>query len=158
MKKLVWSIVLVVFVSCAPAPPKMYTFDKSTVAKKNYDEVWGKTIKFLSDKNVSIKAIDKNTGIISGEYEYTFDYDKVDECDCGYISRLHGNFDTKSPVNITITKVDDNNTKIVINFKPKLSKDYFDVSPNSNAAPVKSNTNCNSTGNFEKQLIDELKK
>lgn len=52
--------------ACATAP-QTYTFDKARVVPESKDVVWERVVEFFAMNNLSIKTIEKDSGIIAAE-------------------------------------------------------------------------------------------
>lgn len=52
--------------SCATAP-EVYDFPKSRVVPEGKDAVWERVVEFFAANNLSIKTIEKDSGIVAAE-------------------------------------------------------------------------------------------
>lgn len=145
-------------------PPQVYNYDKEKIFPKPYDEVWQKAIEWFGTKGTPVKNLDKASGFISTEYQLsTDDLDSKSLnylCDCGksgysgiigsVIENANGNF------NIIVTKVDEQNTKVIINTFYKA--DLYSRAAGEASETYQRKINCNSTGHLEKEFMNYLGK
>lgn len=159
MKALAVVCVLLVgmlLVGCsAYKPPRQYDFEKERVINKPFDDVWGKVIEWFATRGTPIKTIDKSSGLLSTDYNLSFDANASSYTDCGeggqaalYTQKLenvNGNF------NVLIKKVDETSTKITVNTFFSADGNVYNAYNNIVSTSKK---NCNSTGVLEKKLIE----
>jgi hypothetical protein len=77
-KALIWVALALIITGCASAPAS-YTFSNSQSFSRSYDEVWEDLVRFFASRNIQIKNIAKDSGVIYAEstrYEQDF-------ADCG---------------------------------------------------------------------------
>jgi hypothetical protein len=122
MKKLTLILAILVFSSCATVPPGIFTFESSKMYNKNFDVVWEKIIALFAEKNISIKTLEKSSGIVVAE-DTSVPFNRVpgstkiesNFCDCGapggfnYYRELQGRF------NVFVRKVGTEQTSVQIN-------------------------------------------
>lgn len=146
-------------------PPKTYNVVNETTISKSFDVVWEKTIEWFATHNTPIKIMDKNSGLITTDYNLTVEM-AGNYMDCGeggsaYYVFASSNQKLENPMgnfNVLIKKVDENNTKATINvFFSCLLNTYtsttYGTSPSSSEK-----INCNSKGVLERQIIEYLNK
>src|SRR3972149_2690182 len=78
MKILNW-VLIVMLASCATAPAT-YNYEKSKSYSRTYDQIWEDVIGFFASRNIQIKTIEKDSGVIYAETN------RFDEklADCGH--------------------------------------------------------------------------
>jgi hypothetical protein len=78
MKILLWALTLML-ASCATAPAT-YNYEKSKSYSRTYDQIWEDLVGFLANRNIQIKNIAKDSGVI---YAETSRFDE-ELADCGH--------------------------------------------------------------------------
>lgn len=128
---------------CATAP-KVHQIDNSRTYQIGYDKVWEDIVSFFATRNIPIKNIAKDSGVI---YAETFNIDKS-FADCGtpglaIAGKLHANF------NVFVRKLDENETSVSVNSSFSEQRQF-----QSNITQV----DCNSFGILEKNILDSIKR
>ena len=120
----------------------------------NYEKVWTRAVDWFADHNVTIEKIEKSSGLLTAKYliETNDNY-----LDCGQIKATgvlgDPNIERYGSLNLTVRQVDENSTKVNVNFFGELklaANDAWD------GRLVTSNGKCVSTGNLEKVCCHTL--
>lgn len=166
MKKWFGVLVLVLLAVGCAAPglirPNIYVVVNEKVINKSFDVVWQNTVEWFATHNTPIKNLDKSSGLISTEYSLSL-ADARQYMDCGQgESNFSGKVELANPTgnfNVLVKRMDDDSTKLSINvffsctvneyrYEDWLSTEYVLVSS--------TKTNCVSTGQLEKTILDYL--
>lgn len=67
MKPLVGIIALTTLIAGCATPPAYIPFDNSSTVSLSKDEVWSNLVEYFATSNISIKTIEKDSGIIYAE-------------------------------------------------------------------------------------------
>lgn len=78
------SIVLLGLLSGCATPPKHYTVEKTRTYNASYEQVWSKLIVFLAQRNIPLKEIAKDSGVL---YAESLRFDEG-QADCGSAGML----------------------------------------------------------------------
>jgi hypothetical protein len=136
-------------------PPKQLVNPQNTrVYDKPFDKVWSSIVSYIGENGIPIKLMEKESGYISTEHSL-FANSNTNYCDCGYFKNpdeeyyIFKKFGATMNVNIVVKKLDDSKVKVTCNTfykgQPKSVvgvKDYYEK--------------CESTGVFEKMLLDNI--
>ncbi|MHC1726540.1 MAG: hypothetical protein AB9866_11100 [Syntrophobacteraceae bacterium] len=73
---------------CVPAPPAHYSIEPSKTYHAGFDDVWSAIIEVFAEKNISIKSLEKQSGIIAADDSRiavtpAFGKTETEFCDCG---------------------------------------------------------------------------
>ncbi|MCX6158795.1 MAG: hypothetical protein NTY74_12525 [Ignavibacteriae bacterium] len=173
MKKLftalfILTVTTTLFLGCTGSPaeydkPKDYIVEKEQTFENNFETIWQKIIDWFASHNTPIKILDKSSGIIASEYNLSTEDGKYIDCgtalhgqDNGYgMEVTHLRFEKQSGnFNVSVKKVDDNTTKVIINF---FSHSELNQYNNSNILVFSQKVTCNSNGKLEKEIFKYLK-
>jgi hypothetical protein len=157
-----------IFVGCTGSAaqydkPKDYVVVKEQIFDNTFDVIWQKIIDWFASHNTPIKILDKSSGIIASEYNLSTEDGKYIDCgtalhgqENGYgMEVTHLRFEKQSGnFNVSVKKVDDNSTKVIINF---FSHSELNQYNNSNILVFSQSVTCNSTGRLEKEIFNYLK-
>lgn len=136
-------VILQLTLGCASAP-KRYLFDNSATVKSEFDKSWEAVISYFATKNISIKTLEKASGIIAAEVQ-AFPKDWID---CGKAGFGATFLDPPSGAfNVFVREVSDGTCEIQVNANFTIEK--LDTMNNRSAGRV----SCNSTGEFEAALL-----
>ena len=136
-------VILQLTLSWASAP-KRYLFDNSTTVKSEFDKTWEAVISYFAKNNISIKTLEKASGIIAAEVQ-TFQKGWIDCGKAGFGAKF---LDPASGVfNVFVREVSDGTCDIQVNAIFSIEK--LDTFNNRSAGRV----SCNSTGEFEAGLL-----
>lgn len=155
-KHLLTLIIAALMISCtAYIPAKKIDIVNVQVFDKSKDQVWDKVVEFFAKHNFSIKAIEKNSGIISTDL--TLIPQGLDSlCWCGQSGAgVNVNYGaTKSTFNVFI-KEDSQGTEVTVNtdFKGQISG-YDIVNKRISVVDIP----CYSNGKLEKLIFDYIGK
>ena len=110
-----WAIGILLLSGCAtmlnpiPGPPIEY----SKVYNSSYNNVWGKTLEYLNNSGELITAFDKDFGLISFQKSLSIkEWRKY-----AYTNPILGYNYVKANVNIRISKINEEQTKFLVNCK-----------------------------------------
>ena len=144
MKRFTRSLVAVALVSslagCATMPAS-YAVNNSRTYDQSYDAVWEKIVGFFASRNIPIKNIAKDSGVIYAEstsFNDTF-------ADCGK-GGLMVPFARRASVNVFVTRSGDK-PKVSVNTEFQESR-RFDASVTT--------VTCNSKGVIEQAVLDAI--
>ena len=147
-------IIFILLQGCATyIKPVEHKFDRTIEIDKSYDAAWIGIIKYFSSKNIPIKTIEKNSGIIVSDNLSISLLKDEQNFDCGKFSKKDaiGNFYTgKASFNIFIEQLGLKKSKITINTVAEINHLQQGIGY--------TQFSCYSTGNFEKSLIEFIKK
>lgn len=150
-------LVLLPLASSCVSQPGVYTFDKSRLYPENSkDEVWSKIIRFFSERNIQIKTVEKDSGIIYAEVTRFDPEELVTYADCGQGQKQTTVIDVRR-IQAGIIKL---NVFVVENSEGtsvSVNTDYkAEAIPNSIFASGDKIyiQNCNSKGTLEKSILD----
>jgi hypothetical protein len=143
-------------------PPQTYNYNKERVYSKPYSQVLQKVTEWFDFKKASVKKNDQPSVSLSAEYKLKAEDLNPDSvhrpCDCGKpgdsmneiqkIKNAAGNF------NVVIERVDDNNTKVIVNVAYKADLYTSEYGSSTMGFSFLRALDCNSTGLFEKELLD----
>jgi len=121
--------------------PSIYSIDNSRTYNQSYDEVWEKLVQFFASRNIPIKNIAKDSGVIYAESMLFND----DAADCG-TGGLWTPFGRKASFNVFVTR----------------STDRPSVSVNTEFQEMRrfdrrtETVTCNSKGVIENAVLDAL--
>ena len=158
MKKYLFLLLSLIMLSCATYKAPKYkapdNFDKSRTYNKNFDEVWGKIIKYFAEKNIPIKTIEKASGIIATEYSLNTLSNK-DCLDCGEMGFGQSLSDYTGNFNVFVEKINENQTKVTVStfFNAMMETVILFA-----RTPSYRKIDCNSTGILEKDLLYYIEK
>jgi len=161
------TVVAITFVGGCGAPvqntPVVYQVEKERVFKKPFDAVWQSAVEWFATHNTPIKNIDKDSGLISTEYNLSM-AEAMTYIDCG-ASNTHdfsGKVELEKPIgnfNLLITKLDDFSTKASVNvfFTCTVNRYRYENLLSSNYILVSSvKVDCVSKGTLEKTIMDSM--
>lgn len=134
---------------CSPTPPPPRTIENERTYAMPRDEVWQRTVDWLTASQLTIKSIDKESGLIYADATYS-DFDAIDAyADCGSTGFYH-EWGAGLQLNVFVTEAQ-GGTKLRANAKIRQElMSRFNPS-------VHSSVDCASTGVFERQLLDAIK-
>ena len=152
------SLIMLLSFGCATykpyKPPMRYNIENGRVFHKSFEMVWNKAIEWMAMNNMPIKNMDKGSGFIASEFNLVAE--QTNYLDCGTAAGVSWDYEQhivngRGNFNILIQKLDEENTKIIINaffkatIKTRVLKDYSSEE-----------MSCNSTGVLEKKVLDYL--
>lgn len=82
MKKLVTLAIALTVAACA-APPAYIPIDKSRTVAMSKDEAWANAVEYFASGNITIRTIEKDSGIIYAERMFGTGADVSQFADCG---------------------------------------------------------------------------
>ena len=136
-------VILQLTLSCASAP-KRYLFDNSATVKSEFDKSWEAVISYFAKNNISIKTLEKESGIIAAEVQ-AFPKGWIDCGKAGFGAELLD--PPAGAFNVFVREVSDGTCEIQVNASFSIEK--YDTFSNRSAGRV----SCNSTGEFEAGLL-----
>lgn len=153
MKLLILSLVMIS--GCATLkPPVQKEIVKSSVVQGDYDKTWASVVRYFAENNITIKNIEKASGLIATDSK-TFDpFNNGGAIDCGSLSGVTAATITGIAIyNVFVEKVDAKSTRVTINLKSNMTSavksSYYTESAGSRE--------CYSTGKFESEMLGKLK-
>lgn len=155
---LAFSSAIVLFASgCAniqTTTPVQRDVERSRTYNMEFDKTWNRAVDWFADHNVSIEKIEKSSGLISAKYLLPANQNDVD---CGELKVVgtmgKTNIVRYGALNLTVRPQAEKTTKVNVNFFGQMevsSKDLWD------ARPVGHISNCVSTGNIEKEVLNYI--
>lgn len=142
MHKINIAIILAALLTSCATPPKSYTYNKTVIYKKSYDEVWTKVIEYFANTNIPIKNVAKDSGIVTAEkMRYDISY-----ADCG---RSMNTIVNKTGVFNVFVKSIPSGTSVSIN------TDYSLIQQSSWDGSMMQ-ISCNSTGKIEQEILNYI--
>lgn len=143
MKPILPLVVIILTLAGCAKPPAEYDYKNTRTYNKGYDAVWSGLVKYFALNNISVNAIEKESGLLSAESG------QVPEsyADCGYEFGYRIQSRT-GKLNGLVEKITETQTKLTIN----TSYDSFGVIMNGN----RYSTSCNSTGKVETEILDYI--
>lgn len=165
MKHLIPILLLAVifsFISCSGyTPPKTYTVVNEMNINKSYDIIWEKLISWFTSHNTPIKNIDKESGLLTTEYNLSVS-DAKKYVDCGdvgttlgsnrILEKLNGNF------NVTVKKITDDKTQVIINVFFNATLNTYETFSGNNNLEKSEVVTCTGKGKLEKEIFDYISK
>lgn len=91
----------------APAP---HVFESSAVVPRSYDAAWTDIIAFMASRNIPLKNIAKDSGVIYTERTEFND----DEADCGRPGMMTSSR-RQASMNVFVRRIDDKSTSVSVN-------------------------------------------
>ncbi len=155
MKKLTLLLIAVLFVSCATyyKAPRKNKVENIKVIYKPYDDIWRETVKWFAFKNIPIKNLVKNSGLISTELMF-FNYKNY--VDCGKPGTLQNIVLDVGNFNVVIEKLGSKNTQVTISLFFKA--DLTTTNIMDRRYDTHKTINCYSKGVLEKELFNFISK
>ena len=100
--------------SCATPPPAQQAIQKSKVISKSFDATWANIISVFAENNIGIQTLEKDSGIIVAETEYTTpeNLDLYATCQSGPLETILTN---KAKFNVFSRKISDTETRVQVN-------------------------------------------
>lgn len=142
MNKSLIGILAILLSSCA-TPPKNYQYDNSVVIKDSYDNTWSKLVEHFASRNIQIKNVAKDSGIIAAEKSsFSSEY-----ADCGNSSMIRP-ISNIAHFNVFVKNMGGSQTVSVNSNFVQNGISAWDSSL--------VQTQCNSTGKIEKEIINAI--
>jgi hypothetical protein len=143
MKILPWALTLML-ASCATAPGT-YNYEKSKSYSRTYDQIWEDLVGFFSNRNIQIKNIAKDSGVIYAETS-KFDEELADCGDTGLASVV------SRTVNLNVFVMrSEREPKVNVNTKfTETRRSAFDRS-------IIWTVECNSKGVIERAILESVR-
>ena len=147
------------FIICSGyTPPKTYTIVNELNINKPYDIIWEKLISWFTSHNTPIKNIDKESGLLTTEYSLSVS-DSKKYMDCGDAGTKFGQYrkmeNPKGNFNVTVKKIKDDNTQVIINVFFNTNLKVYDIDGNLTSTEL---INCSGKGKLEKEIFDYISK
>ena len=159
VKKIILGVALLGLVGCSTTP-QTFQVDKSRLMSQSFDDSWAKTVRFFASNSIDVKTIEKDSGVIFAETQRSglskaetksgdivIDGLVVGSCGKSLLAPPSNRvikFNVFMVPQVSKTKVTVNTTMI----ENRLRSDGFSTS-NVTVA-------CNSSGAFEKALLDYI--
>lgn len=144
LKSVVTACFLLFIVACA-TPPKPHEVDAEDEFAAPYDSVWTEIIAGLAEKNIPIKTIDKNSGIVVTEEMNT--EGRKDLCDCGG-GGITSEDKRSGSYNLFLKKVSETHCTVRVNASFYVVRSFDTVTKR---------IECVSTGLMERNILDHLR-
>lgn len=142
MRHLIAICVIAALCSCA-TPPETHLFEKTETYTKPKDAVWTNLVDFFSRNNISIKTIEKDSGII---YAETTSFDPT-FADCGSAPLYHP-VRNVAEFNVFVRQINQQRTQVTVNTT------YREMRQFGGYPPVV--VDCSSTGVLERMILRSL--
>ncbi len=133
--------------ACATAP-QTYSFEKSRKFDASFDDVWEGVISYFAENNISIKTLEKDSGLVVAENDHFPAGELTKYADCGTNSMVTNAYAT-GKINVFIRAVGPDTTKIQTNAK-------FIQTAQSSWDRSTIVTPCNSKGTLEQAVLDSI--
>lgn len=150
MKKFILAALLILS-SCYSAP-KEVKFENSRVYRGSKDDVWELVIDFFNSSRITIRNIDKSSGVIYAEPDISNTKYAAKYADCGEFGTFAAEEDAEGVmrVNLFVKEIGEEKTKLVINtsFNSTFYNDPFIYG--------RKKVECQSTGVLEKEILDSV--
>lgn len=144
MRNLIAASLLAMCVSACATAPQQTSFQNTKTVASSFDEAWDTAISYFAENNVSIKTLEKDSGIVVAEAG-TVPYQALLElADCG-TQPLASNYNGGATYNVFVREASAG-TIVQVNAKFLLS--YFDRTQGGLTT-----TECFSKGIFEQGLL-----
>lgn len=172
MKKILIALVLICSMSsCFEATQIQgnYSANNTFTSDRKIDSVWSSIIDLFSSKGISIKVIDKQSGLIVSEntsfmHQYTFEGKdgKLENENAWVVVERRGNGwgGLVQPIKLTgdwNIRVKELNNKTLVTVNLTNIDASFYIGPTTYSSGVYRPLNCKSTGVFEKFIFDNIK-
>lgn len=95
--------------------PDEYEVESSRTINKSYDETWTAIVDFLSENNVPLDNVDKDSGLITSERARSQQSGPFIDCgdlEGGYYTWEVGREDVSQNINIRARKIDEKTTRV----------------------------------------------
>ena len=149
MRKFLPFAALAVLSGCATAPA-VYQFDNSDVMDADFAETWESTIDYFSSRNIQIRTIERDSGLIYAERMYAGGYDSATGgyADCGS-QPMYTPTRSSISFNVFVRSVDEESTRVTVttSFSQTLVMGSY--------PPIQ--VECNSTGLLETSVLRAIK-
>jgi|GEM_PF-2391627 len=143
--------------------PKQVQYEKERTYNIAFDLVWQNIIDWLSSHNTPIKTLDKSSGIIASDYNLSTSGGAY--LNCGSVKHGQENAigievthlryeNQKGNFNVLVKKIDENNTKVTVNFFGESQLNQYN---NSNQLVFSQVVTCYSNGQLEKEILNNIK-
>jgi hypothetical protein len=145
MRLVTIALVAIVCAGCGSAPQK-HDFDKSRTVTQGYDQTWEDIVSFFASRNIQVKNIAKDSGVI---YAETSEVDPTD-ADCGKPPMLWVAISNQGRFNVFVRKGDQ---KQVVS----VNAQFIQVQQTAMTNPPTTKTvSCTSTGLLEREILTSL--
>ena len=146
MGKFYFAIAVGLLASCAAVPPGAYNVDRSKPFNQPYDQLWETLVGFLATRNIQIKNIAKDSGVIYGE-QAAFD-DNI--ADCGVPGGLERQVSRVGTFNIFVAR---SGEQPVVTVNTKFSEIRRSVPISRYETPRSWSVDCPSKGMVERAIL-----
>lgn len=124
------------------------TFDTTRAYQASRDDVWDRAVEWFAAQNIPIKAIEKESGIISGEASYLrTNQGQYAVCETPMLYRTNG-----ATVRLNILVRGDNNQAMVQVNTTIVGEAIYTISN----PPQRQTVPCQSTGRLENDILNYL--
>jgi hypothetical protein len=133
---------------CVTAP-STYTFNKSRTYPESKEEIWQRAVEFFATNNLSIKTIEKDSGIIAAERMIGAPSSGgtiLDMASCG-VGALEVPVAQTLDLNLFV-KTTSSGTNVTVNTRFSESRHFGNDPPHT--------VECNSTGTLEQKILNYL--
>ncbi len=155
-KRIFVLILLSVLIGCASVhvqPPDKQSFEKSRSYPLSYEKVWISAVDWFADHDVAIEKIEKSSGLLTAKYLIEASDEYLDCGDIKTVSIYNTKIDKYGSLNITVRSIDQNTTKVKVNFFGEFKLNGKDLWTEKT---VTSNGRCISTGKLEKSILEYI--
>lgn len=146
LKQIITSLVAILTLSACATPPAQYTFDKSRTYEQSKDKTWESLMEYFTEKNIPIKNIEKDSGIVYSE-QMIAGIHTPEYADCGQHG-LTQIIHTNIAANVFVKELSKSRSKATANVNFTAMKQF------GNHPPIY--VNCNSKGVAEQRILDAL--
>jgi len=145
--RLLFAFSAVLIGSACATPAQTFQYDKTKTANASFDETWSRAIEVFASKNIPIKTLEKDSGIIVAENELVSTSDMAGAASCPS-SVLATPFAGVMNFNVFVRAVGANSTNVTVNTAYRMT--YRDM----NGGTI--SQICNSNGSVERALLNTI--
>jgi len=128
-------------------PPANYTGEKEQEFDRSYDEVWDDLVAWFANNNISIRNIDKASGLIATDHSLGSSSEHVD---CGTPGSMGTLLDRTVTINVLVRPTEAEGTRVRANVFGTGRVSYPSMS---GGAPSVSSVECASRGVMERAIF-----
>jgi len=136
-----------VLASCATTPPVLIPFENSTTIPLSKDEVWSNLVEYFATSSISIKTIEKDSGIIYAERMLAgaAEISSVASCGSSFMSPSVG---ATADLNVFVREQPGGGSRVTV------TTNFREIRSNALADGQLSTVRCNSIGVMEAAILN----